>query len=84
MVKQKVLQFANQVSNNKPGSRGWFNETEDVYKRQYTNNAQTVCPYMMNSYIHQKLSLFAQKCNKIQQFTCYYTIITSIKALPRL
>lgn len=32
MVKQKVLQFANQVSNNKPGSRGWFNETDPRYK----------------------------------------------------
>ncbi|WP_455539270.1 4Fe-4S dicluster domain-containing protein [Terrisporobacter sp.] len=27
-VKEKVLQFANKVSNNKPGSRGWFNETD--------------------------------------------------------
>ncbi|WMJ24094.1 FAD-dependent oxidoreductase [Paludicola sp. MB14-C6] len=32
MVKQKVLQFANQVSNNKPGSKGWFNEEDPRYK----------------------------------------------------
>lgn len=31
-VKEKVLQFANQVSNNKPGSRGWFNENDARYR----------------------------------------------------
>ena len=31
-VKQKVLQFANQVSNNKPGSKGWFNENDARYR----------------------------------------------------
>lgn len=32
VVKEKVLQFANQVSNNKPGSRGWFNENDARYR----------------------------------------------------
>ncbi len=31
-VKQKVLQFANQVSNNKPGSKGWFTEKDARYR----------------------------------------------------
>ncbi|WP_035291077.1 FAD-dependent oxidoreductase [Clostridium sp. KNHs214] len=31
-VKQKVLRFANQVSGNKPGSRGWFTENDARYR----------------------------------------------------
>ena len=31
-VKEKVLQFANQVSRNKPGSRGWFGENDARYR----------------------------------------------------
>lgn len=31
-VKEKVLQFANQVSGKKPGSRGWFDENDARYK----------------------------------------------------
>lgn len=31
-VKQKVLEFANHVSGNKPGSRGWFNEKDSRYR----------------------------------------------------
>lgn len=31
-IKEKVLQFANQVSGNKPGSRGYFNENDARYR----------------------------------------------------
>ena len=31
-VKEKVLQFANQVSKNKPGSKGWFGENDARYR----------------------------------------------------
>lgn len=66
MVKQKVLEFANHVSNNKPGSKGWFTETDPRYTILEPVVTEEMAELLLCMKIRQKTTAekIAPLCNK--------------------
>lgn len=70
-VKQKVLQFANQVSRNKPGSKGWFDETDPRYRILEPVVTEEMAEVLLPMKIREKVTAAkaAQLCGKSEERT---------------
>lgn len=68
-VKEKVLQFANKVSNNKPGSRGWFDEKDARYRILEPVVTDEMAEVLLCMKIRKKVTAkdVAPLCNKSEE-----------------
>lgn len=70
-VKEKVLQFANKVSNNKPGSKGWFGPENAKYRILEPVVTDEMAEVLLEMKIRQKYTAkeVAPLCGKSEELT---------------